>query len=529
VSTRSRGFTLLPIVLAMSIIAAVAYALNRAHGLNTRMSMQQADLERARYVAEAGLQALNYKVQVSGCIGYPTKAAPLGNSNFSGGTYLAYAGASTGSPVQLVATGTYNGASVTLTRSEAMVYEPREMVVIQPDASGGQDTYVVSAQERNFGGDSRLRIQSGSYYPLVKIDLSSLPPGTKLVPWYSDNVLQPTAVLSLYQYDINDAYTGSPVLNAYPISRHWVAGTRSGGGSANGATWSTSNGVDPWPTPGAGYGSPALASTRYESRFGWVNWDLSAAAEQWLNGSATNNGVWIVPTGGTVGNTSFYSSNESGNASLRPKLTLSVQRPCGARRIANLALAADAYLASSTDQTRNFGGALLMDVNQGTPERRVVLRFDVSSIPTGSVVKSANLRLYLRAVTAPTDLVKTVRAYYVMEPWVEGTLSGSGNADGATWVTRNGVQAWTIAGGYAYWSSILGTARDEASGASPLPGAFRQGWVAIDLTGMTQAWVDRKYANYGILLRSESSTDILEFDSREASSGFPPQLVVIYQ
>jgi hypothetical protein len=171
-----------------------------------------------------------------------------------------------------------------------------------------------------------------------------------------------------------------------------------------------------------------------------------------------------------------------------------------------------------------------MSVNQGSPERRIVLRFDVSSIPPGSVVKSANLRLYCRTITSPTNLAKTLRAYYVMESWVEGTLSGTGTADGATWTTRNGTNNWSASGGYAYWSSVLGTARDEASGTPPpLPGAFREGWVAFDLTAMTQYWVDNLYANYGILLRSESSSDILQFDSRESVSGTAPHLAVVYQ
>jgi hypothetical protein len=526
-----RGFTLVPVVLAMSIVAVVAFLLNRDNGLNARMITQQADMERARHAAQAGLQAANFALQAAGCS--RTAAASVSNPNFGGASYSASSDTATGSPTNLVATGTYKDASVTLTRAGVHVYQPRTTRVIQPDGGAGQDTFLDSAQERNFGRDTRLRLQSGRYAPLLKIALADLPAGSRVVPWYdSANArLQPGAVLSLYQFDIASSGTGTLRLDLHPVSRSWLAGTRTGGGTPDGATWLTYDGLtaNTWAAPGAGYGPAALASTPYSGAIGWVDWDLTDAVAAWLNGVHPNHGVWIVPAGGTIGNTGYVSSNDNSNAAWRPKLTLNVLEPCGAQHVANIALGADAYLTSGTDQTRNFGGALVMDINQGSPERRIVLRFDVSSIPPGSVVKSANLRLYCRTITAPTNIAKTLRAYYVMESWVEGTLSGSGTANGATWTTRNGTSSWSASGGYAYWSSVLGTAREEASGALPLPGAFRQGWVAMDLTAMTQYWVDNLYANYGILLRSESSSDILEFDSRESVLGTAPQLVVVYQ
>lgn len=530
---RAPGFTLLPIVLALAIVAAVAFLLNRANGFTARMVTDQGDTARARYAAEAGLQAVNFVVQQAGCSGtYPTDASPVTNSDFAGAAFTAYSSAANGSPVNLVSTGTYKGASVTLTRNAVPVYEPRQTRVVQPTQGTGQDVFIDSGVERNFGGDSRLRLQTGRYYPLVKIALSELPAGSRVTPWYdaSSGKLEPGAVLSLYQYDISSALSGQLTLNAYPITRTWLAGTRSGGGAPDGATWRTYDGTNLWPAPGMGYGPTPLATTPYTGAIGWVNWDLTNAVAAWLSGAHPNNGVWIRESGGTIGNTAYISSNDNSNQALRPKLTLSVLQPCGTGpQSVPIGLVADTYLQSGSEQTKNFGGALVMDVNQGSPERRIVLRFDVSSIPPGTVVKSATLRLYSRTVTAPTTQAKTIRAYYVMQPWTEGTLTGTGTADGATWTTRDGSINWSASGGYAYWSTVLGSAREEATGLSPLPAGFRQGWVAFDLTGMTQAWVDKQYANYGILLRSESSSDIIEFDSRESTSGTAPQLVVVHQ
>ena len=144
------------------------------------------------------------------------------------------------------------------------------------------------------------------------------------------------------------------------------------------------------------------------------------------------------------------------------------------------------------------------------------------------MVQSATLRLYCRTIISPTNNPKAISAYYVLRSWVEGTMTGTGTANGATWNTHNGSASWDSSGGDAYWSYVLATGREEASGVAPLPGAFRQGWVSFDLTAMVQAWVDNAYANYGILLRSTAS-DQIEFDSRESTAGTTPQLVVVYQ
>ena len=524
-----RGFTLMPVVLAMLVVAAAAFLLNRDSGLNARMVAQQADTERARYAAEAGLQAINYAVQQGGCTGpYPT--SPLEGS-IAGATYTASA-AQSGPVFELTATGRYNGAKVDLTRPGVRAYQPRTTRLVQPDANTGQDTFLDAGQERNFGGDTRLRLQSGRYVPLVKIALTSLPAGTRVVPWYDavNAKLQPGAVLSLYQFDIASSFSGTLSLQARPVVRSWVAGTRAGGGTPDGATWSTYDGTNAWPAPGMGYGPVPLATAPYTSALGWVDWDVTGAVEAWLDGVHPNNGFWITETGGTIGNTGYISANDTANPTSRPKLTLSVQYPCGALTGGTtiIPLATDAYVRSGSDANNNFGGAPYIYVNSSNPERRIIFRYDPSIIPPGSVVKSATLRLYCRQVLTPSSKTKRLSLYYVMEPWTEGTLNGTGSADGATWNTRDGATPWSVAGVY-YYSTALATGRDEASGALPLPSGFTSGWVTFDLTSMTQSWVDGVYANNGMMLRLENWSDVFEFDSRANGGGTAPQLVVVWQ
>lgn len=529
-----RGFTLLPVMLAMSVIAAIAFLLNRDNGLNARMITQQADLERARYAAEAGLQAANFVVQGAGCGGiYPTSGSPVANSNFGGASYSAYSSVATGSPVTLSSTGSYNGASVTLTRANVYVYKPRKTVVVQMGASSGQDTHLnMDFPDRNYGAEQIIRLYTGKYQPLLKFDLGDLPAGTRVVPWFDTaaNALKPGATLSLYQ---SQGGASSPAsVNVHLIARSWVEGTQFGDSPASGATWNTHDGVNLWPSAGLGYASVPVATNAHSTALGWKDWDVTDAVAGWLSGVYPNQGFWLVDSGGSIGDT-YYVSSEGPDPTRHPKLTLNYLQPCGTAETAYLNLAADAYLYKS-EQTRNFGGALVMDVNSGSAERRVLVRFDVSSIPPGSVVQSAVLRLYCSNIHSATNNPKTIRAYYLMQAWVEGTMNGgSGAANGATWNTRNGTNNWgggpSGAGGHAYFDYVLATGGEEAAGVAPLPGAFRQGWVTFDLTAMVQSFVDQAYANYGILLRAESTSDQIQFDSRESTGGQAPQLVVVYQ
>ena len=516
-----RGFTLLPVILAMSIVAAVAFLLNRDNGLNARMITQQGDVERARYAAEAGLQHVNYVVQAAGCGGtFPISSSPVTNANFRGASYSAYSTTSSGSPITLVSTGTYNGATVSLTRNNVYVFMPRMTSVVQPDGTTGMDASLNSDfPDRNYGAEAIIRLYTGKYQPLLKFNLGAFPAGTRVVPYYdaATATLKPGATLSMYQSQGGSSTVAT--INAHLMTTDWIEGSGTGTASTTSATWNTSNGLTPWPA-GTGYDSRPVGSRAHNTAIGWYDIDVTNAVSAWLSGTYPNYGLRLVDFGGNIGDTQ-YSSSDNTTASQRPKLTLNAQQPCGP------GLVADAYITSA-DTTHNFGALTVADVSQSSPARRILVRFDVSSIPPGTIVKSATLRMYVSNTTNPTSQKKTLRFYYVMQSWTEGTSSGTGTADGVTWTTSNGATGWTAGGNY-YTSSVIATGRDEATGSSPLPAAFRQGWVAFDMQPMVQSWVNREYANYGLELVSESSSDILEFDTRENGSGTAPQLVLTFQ
>ena len=558
------GFTLLPVILAMSLIAAIAFLLNRDNGVNARMIANRSDLDRARYAAEAGLQVANFVVQGAGCTGnYPTSSGPLTNNNFGGATYSAYSsraslpGGNPPPPISLTSTGSYNGASVTLTRNNVYVYKPQTTTTLQPGPTSGYDTSVnIGSPDRNYGGTSTLRLYTGNFQPLLKFDLSIFPAGSRVIPWYDTGTgkLQPGATLSLYTSQ--SGYFSPALVNAQLITRSWVAGTRTGlaGYIADGATWNTYDGVNAWPSPGVGYAPAPVASTPNPNAIGWVTWDLTNAVAAWLSGVSPNYGIWLVESGASVGDTIYVSSNETSQTTRRPMLTLNTLLPCGTSvgggggpsQTVTLAAAEDTYITADTsglppNDTRNFGADTTMYVGEvGTSpnlEQRLLLKFSTAGIiPTGSIITSATLRLYVSQITGySSSTTKTLDAYALTESFVEGTSASSGQIDGASWENRYYAVNWTTWGGTYDTTHKYATGCEESSGVCPLPFGFGSGWVTWDLTALAQGWVDGVIVNNGLLVKSrypgESSYSVklVTKENNSVGGAHRPQLVVVYQ
>lgn len=527
------GFTLLPVILAMSLIAAIAFLLNRDNGINLSLAASQADKERARYAAEAGLQAANYVVQGLGCGGgYPLAGTPVTDNNFGGATYSAYSNLAVGSPITLTSTGTYNGASVTLSRAGVYVYQgPRKTWGAQPGPATSKDTYLDNSNPtRNYGASTPLRLQSGRYEDLLQFDLSPLPAGSRVIPWYdaAAAALQPGARLQLYKTAVSPAAVDS--IAALLITRSWVEGTRTGGGAADGATWNTYDGTNNWPAPGVGYDARTISTAPYQVAIGWQGVDLTDAVVAWMSGVYPNYGVWLRAVGANINNASYYSSDEVGAANilLRPRLVAYYLLPCGAAPPAwgitqTLNPVRDTLLNSAAAGT-NYGAMNTIWLSGGGTALRSVLQFDVSNILPGTVIASATLRMRVTGTFGATANPKVINAYALTQAWVEGTNAAG---SGVTWNSRTGAINWTTAGG-TYNPAIVAVAREESTGISPPPAGFTNGWITFNLTALAQEWVDGITANNGAIIIS-TVADIMTINSRETGAAANrPQLVVNY-
>ena len=425
---KSAGFTLLPVILTMSLIAAIAFLLNRDNGINAEMYADQADLTRARYAAEAGLQAVNYKVQSVGCGGilsfYPSSGvSPVSNNNFGGGSYSAYGNSNwLVPPTTLTSTGTYNGSSVTLTRNNVVTYQSGyKTYTLQPNATAGKDTYINSAfPSRSYGSDTSLRLWTGRYEPLLQFDLSAFPVGSKAAPWFDtlSGTLKPGAELGLYLIS-NPSATGVN-MDILPITRSWIEGTTNN--TANGASWNTYDGINAWSSPGVGYDAALVASTPYAATLGWKTWDITGMANSWLSGRYPNNGLWLRPSGTAVGDAQFASSDNS-TATQWPKISFNYLLPCGTTGPTNtptqttvtLNPVADSHMDNGAVQKNfNYGAASTLIVHGGGRSTRALFRFNTATIPPGSTIISATLRSYVSYIS-DNKTTRNIQAYTLTE------------------------------------------------------------------------------------------------------------------
>ncbi len=152
---------------------------------------------------------------------------------------------------------------------------------------------------------------------------------------------------------------------------------------------------------------------------------------------------------------------------------------------------------SETNPGSNFGNdtALEADGDDGSGgEKAIVIKWDVSSIPSGATVTSASIILDL--FDASSGAYNIIRQN---TPWMESTVD---------------------------WTDLSGSAL--VRGVIP---AFSIGQVTIPLNvhgvNLVQGWLDGGFDNNGITIRTAGTTNGIDMDSREAG-GKSPILEVTY-
>ena len=138
----------------------------------------------------------------------------------------------------------------------------------------------------------------------------------------------------------------------------------------------------------------------------------------------------------------------------------------------------DTYIASGAPNS-NYGDAIGMDVLSDT--RRILIEFNLSSIPSNARITAANLKLYTTAKSAG-DPVTDI--YRLNRSWAES---------GVTWNKYDGTNSWTTAGGDF----------DSVKWATTTIAAV--GWSSWNITNLIQNWVNGSYSNYGMLVKSDTT------------------------
>jgi hypothetical protein len=179
----------------------------------------------------------------------------------------------------------------------------------------------------------------------------------------------------------------------------------------------------------------------------------------------------------------------------------------------------DTYI-SDVNPTTNYGTAAVLyvgELNVGANILRTLIKFDLSSIPSGALINSATLSFYTTGDYSDTD--RTWAARRLKRDWVEAQ---------ATWNIYSTGNDWSTAGATHTDDSDL-TNMGEATVANNLVNGSE---IQFALTASeVQKMIDGTYANYGWLIKIKGAelNDSYELGSSgNGTSGLRPKLVIEY-
>lgn len=170
---------------------------------------------------------------------------------------------------------------------------------------------------------------------------------------------------------------------------------------------------------------------------------------------------------------------------------------------ASLPSVQDSYIALKT-ATTNFGTANSMIVDRETTDlQRALVQFDLTTVPAGSTVTSAVLKLQATQVGGSI----TIGVYRLLEPWTEG---------GATWDQRSSGTNWATPGS-SYNSTAVASITTNSTGQH-----------SFTVTSLVQSWVNGSAANYGFMVGSPDGggNRTVTYTAREGTPG--PILEITY-
>jgi hypothetical protein len=178
----------------------------------------------------------------------------------------------------------------------------------------------------------------------------------------------------------------------------------------------------------------------------------------------------------------------------------------------------NAYIRS-TDPTGNVGDSAMFVGEVKSISNDVIrslIKFDLSSIPSGSTITGVTLRIYDLASDF-ADNNRTLRAYRLLRTWVENQ---------ATWNIYSTGNNWGTAG-----AGNTSTDREATDiGSVATPGIEVAQYYEIALTAAkVQEWFVGTLTNNGLLLQMDTETDDCHYYAgRDDVSGHKPELVVTY-
>jgi hypothetical protein len=176
------------------------------------------------------------------------------------------------------------------------------------------------------------------------------------------------------------------------------------------------------------------------------------------------------------------------------------------------------------DDNFGFSDYLKTGIRETDRQKRAILVFDLSSLPPGVVIKSAELELYMynRERTSVGNNSINAEVHRITISWNEGVQDGAPCTIGATWQKYDCLVNWN-GGDYDLLETNATVYYDDINK-----------WHQWNITGLVQYWYDNPSSNYGILLKESQESPgpdrfVAHFASGEYSDvNLRPKLTVHY-
>lgn len=158
------------------------------------------------------------------------------------------------------------------------------------------------------------------------------------------------------------------------------------------------------------------------------------------------------------------------------------------------------------DHNKETDKDLKVDPESGK-EYFTLFQFDLSALPMGSTVYSAELELYMNSgVGAAID----INVHRLTRDWTES---------GATWLSYDGSNNWTTPGG-DYDAAVAASLNVAGTG-----------WYSVDIGGLVDGWLNGQFANQGLILVPPSAPGNKEkrfTSSDDDDASLHPKLTITY-
>lgn len=301
VPARQHGVALLAVSLLLAVVGALAFMMNRQAAMAANTVNAQYDAERARYLAEAGVNVALWRDRQGDCKKSDTLIPP--SAIDTSGTFAASI-KDGGKTLDIDATGaTAAGAGMTLSRKNVPGHNNVTVVENLPNDKG-DDTFITSGVNTGQDALNYLELNQGRSHILMQFT----PPSG----W--DQAIIVKAELTLNLYSTGSALPGQSV-SVHRVTRAWTG---------TGATWlSATSPQAPWNSAGGDY-TPGSATATTIGGAGAYVFDITALVDGWVNQGYPNNGL-LLRADGPSQQARFYGYR---SATGKPVLRVTYYKAC---------------------------------------------------------------------------------------------------------------------------------------------------------------------------------------------------------